>query len=223
MTCDGCGDRLREVIALAEGLRALARSGALQVVISDYFVERAVETGLQVREYAPPPGGAIQCTVAADDDLLVSRLALSLTTASRVDLSWCDPQGVEHHRMSTATTSTPLLAMERSIGSSAKRSLAFQAPPCRSSMRRDPRGRSGSWQPTVDRIDDPLSANDGIPDAAQLQQATTCPSRYRAYGVRRQHLQLALDIPIHSQHVRATSHPNVLGLRRDEPTHLWNR
>ena len=99
MTCDGCGDRLREVIALAEGLRALARSGALQVVISDYFVERAVETGLQVREYAPPPGGAIQCTVAADDDLLVSRLALSLTTASRVDLSWCDPQGVEHHRM----------------------------------------------------------------------------------------------------------------------------
>jgi len=52
MTCDGCGDRLREVIALAEGLRTLARSGALQVVISDYFVERAVETGLQVREYA---------------------------------------------------------------------------------------------------------------------------------------------------------------------------
>jgi hypothetical protein len=99
MTCDGCGDRLREVIALAEGLRTLARSGALQVVISDYFVERAVETGLHVREYAPPPGGAIQCTVAADDDLLVARLALNLTTASRVDLSWCDPQGVEHQRM----------------------------------------------------------------------------------------------------------------------------
>jgi len=99
MTCDDCGDRLREVMALAEGLRALARSGALQVIISDYFVERAVETGLQVREYAPPPGGAIQCTVAADDDLLVSRLALNLTTASRVDLSWCDRQGVEHQRM----------------------------------------------------------------------------------------------------------------------------
>lgn len=99
MTCDECGDRLRETIALAEGLRALTRSGALQVVISDYFVERAVETGLQVREYAPPLGGAIQCTVTADDDLLVARLALDLTTASRVDLSWCDPQGVERQRM----------------------------------------------------------------------------------------------------------------------------
>jgi hypothetical protein len=37
--------------------------------------------------------------VTADDDLLVARLALDLTTASRVDLSWCDPQGVEHQRM----------------------------------------------------------------------------------------------------------------------------
>ena len=56
MTCDGCGDRLREAIALAEGLRALARSGSLQVVVSDRFVEHAAETGQRVREYAPPRG-----------------------------------------------------------------------------------------------------------------------------------------------------------------------
>jgi hypothetical protein len=99
MTCDGCGDRLREVIALAEGLRALARSGSLQVVVSDQFVKHAAETGLRVREYAPPRGEAVQCTVAADDDLLVARLAINVTTASRVDLSWCDPQGVERQRM----------------------------------------------------------------------------------------------------------------------------
>lgn len=99
MTCDGCGDRLRKVIALAEGLRALARSGSLQVVISDQFVKHAAETGLRVREYAPPRGESIQCTVAADDDLLVARLAADLTTASRVDLSWCNPGGVEHQRM----------------------------------------------------------------------------------------------------------------------------
>jgi hypothetical protein len=100
MTCDGCGDRLRKVIALAEGLRALARSGSLQVVISDQFVKHAAETGLRVREYAPPRGESVQCTVAADDDLLVARLAADLTTASRVDLSWCDPRGIEHQRMS---------------------------------------------------------------------------------------------------------------------------
>jgi hypothetical protein len=52
-----------------------------------------------MREYAPPLGGSIQCTVSADDDLLVARLAVDLTTASRVDLSWCDLQGVERQRM----------------------------------------------------------------------------------------------------------------------------
>ena len=99
MACDGCGDQLREVIAMAEGLRDLARSGSLQVVISDQFVKHVGETGLRVREYAPPRGEGVHCTVAADDDLLVARLAVDLTTASRVDVSWCDPRGIEHQRM----------------------------------------------------------------------------------------------------------------------------
>ena len=100
MTCDACGDRLREAIALADGLRALARSGSLQVVISDRFVEHAAETGLRVREYSPARGGGIACTVAADDDMLVARLAVDLTTASRIDLSWCDSRGAEQQRLS---------------------------------------------------------------------------------------------------------------------------
>jgi hypothetical protein len=100
MVCDACGDRLRETIVLAEGLRALARSGALQVIVSDRYVTHAAETGARVREYAPARGESIQCTVAADDDLLVARLAADLTTASRVDLSWCDTRGIEHQRLS---------------------------------------------------------------------------------------------------------------------------
>jgi len=119
MTCDGCGDRLREVIAMAEGLRALARSGSLQVVISDQFVKHAAETGLRVREYAPPRGEGVQCTVAADDDLLVARLALDVTTASRVDVSWCDLRGIEHQewRMSRfAPKRAPLSASSPSHG-----------------------------------------------------------------------------------------------------------
>jgi Putative zinc-finger len=99
MSCDGCGDRLRAVIALAEGLRTLARSGSLVVVISDQLVKHASETGQRVREYAPPPGGSVQCTVAADDDLLVARLAADLSGAARVDLSWCEPPGGELLRM----------------------------------------------------------------------------------------------------------------------------
>jgi len=100
LSCDECGDRLRETIALAESLRALARSGSLLVVVSDQFVKHAAETGQRVREYAPPRGGDVQCTVAADDDLLVARLAVDLSTAVRVDLSWCDGVGVELLRMS---------------------------------------------------------------------------------------------------------------------------
>jgi hypothetical protein len=99
MICDACGDRLREVVVLAERLRALARSGALQVIVSDQFVQHAADTGLRVREYAPPRGESVQCTVAADDDVLVARLAVDLTKAERVDLSWVDLQGVEHQRM----------------------------------------------------------------------------------------------------------------------------
>ena len=99
MSCDVCGDRLREVIALTDRLRALARSGSLQVIVTDEFVSHAVDTGLRVRDYAPPRGGSIQCTVAADDDMLVARLAVDLTTPSRVDLSWCDPRGIERQRL----------------------------------------------------------------------------------------------------------------------------
>ena len=99
MTCDSCGDRLREVIALSEGLRALARSGSLVVVISDRLVTHAEEIGQHVRQYAPPAGGGVHCTVSADDDLLVARLAADLTGAPRVDLVWSDAQGVERLRM----------------------------------------------------------------------------------------------------------------------------
>jgi anti-sigma factor RsiW len=99
LSCDRCGDRLREVIALADGLSALARSGSLRVVVTDEFVQRATGAGRRVREYAPPLGGSVQCTVEADDDLLVARLAADLSGAARVDLSLCDGEGVERQRM----------------------------------------------------------------------------------------------------------------------------
>ncbi len=99
LTCDACGDHLRDTIALAEGLKKLARSGSLHVVVSDEYLERAANAGQRVREYAAPPGASVQCTVTLDDDLLVARLAADLSGAARVDLSWCDAQGVEIIRM----------------------------------------------------------------------------------------------------------------------------
>jgi hypothetical protein len=99
LACDACGQRLREVIALAEGIRNLAREGSLRMVVSDAFLKRAAEEGLRIREYVPPAGGTVQCTVTAEDDFLVARLATNLTGAKRVDLAICDGAGVEQLRL----------------------------------------------------------------------------------------------------------------------------
>jgi hypothetical protein len=97
--CDRCGARLREIIALAQAVRDLARGGSLRMVVSAEFLERAAQVGLRVREYAPPSGGGVQCTVKAEDDILISRLAANLAGAKRVDLCICDPGGVEQYRL----------------------------------------------------------------------------------------------------------------------------
>lgn len=97
--CDDCGERLREVIALADGLRNLARGGSLQMVVSNAFLRRATEEGLRVRQYAPPRGGSVQCTVTGEDNILIGRLAADLKGAQCVDLSICDERGSEQLRM----------------------------------------------------------------------------------------------------------------------------
>lgn len=97
--CDECGTRLREVIALAEEVRTLAREGSLIMIVSDAFLQRAAEQGLHVRQYAPPRSGSIECTVTAEDDLLIGRLTADLSGATQVDLSFCDRERVERHRL----------------------------------------------------------------------------------------------------------------------------
>jgi len=99
MACDRCGEQLRRIVSLAEGLRDLARSGTLRMIVSDGFVKRAAQNGARVREYAMPPGGRVECTVTAEDDFLIGRLATDITNATRVDLCMCDANGVEHTRL----------------------------------------------------------------------------------------------------------------------------
>lgn len=97
--CDDCGDRLRQIEKLVEALRALARSGAVKVVVDSRYTQRALDAGRKVREYAPPRGGSVQCTVSADDDLLLGRLAADLSQANQVDVAFCTMTGVELQRM----------------------------------------------------------------------------------------------------------------------------
>ena len=69
------------------------------MVISDAFLKRVAEDGLRVREYHLPPGGSVECTVTAEDDFLIGRLAANLSGATRVDLCICDERGVEQLRL----------------------------------------------------------------------------------------------------------------------------
>ena len=97
--CDHCGERLREMMALSKGIREIASKGALRMIVSDEFLHRAAKQGARVREYAPPNGGQVECTVTAEDDILIGRLAVNLSGAKRVDLSLCDVNGVEMSRL----------------------------------------------------------------------------------------------------------------------------
>jgi len=97
--CEECSSRLAEVQAMAEGVRALARAGSLMMVVSESFLNHARDHGMHVRRYDPAKGDSVQCTVAAEDDLLVGGLAANLSGAKRLDLSLCDAAGNEQFRL----------------------------------------------------------------------------------------------------------------------------
>jgi hypothetical protein len=115
--CDECGGRLREVIALANAVRSLAREGSLLMVVSEAFLERIADQGLRVREYTPPNGGSIACTVAAEDDFLIGRLTADLRGATRLDLAFCDERGTEKLRLADIPfhSESPGVAFQQSI------------------------------------------------------------------------------------------------------------
>lgn len=99
LECDDCGATLREVMAIAEGVRTLAQQGSLRMVITETLASRVAESGRRIRRYAATPGQTVHCTVTADDDLLISRLAADLRGAARIDMSFVDQDDVERHRL----------------------------------------------------------------------------------------------------------------------------
>lgn len=78
MGCDACGQRLDELVALGDAVRDSFRAGAVAAMTSGAFVQRLAETGLRVRAYRVPHNGSVNCTVAPDDELLVSHLEAPL-------------------------------------------------------------------------------------------------------------------------------------------------
>ena len=84
--CAECSARLAEVEALAEGVRRTFAAGRLIAALTPTFVESLRAGGVRLREYRVPRNGSVNCTVAPEDQVLVSRLQVPLEGVSRVDL-----------------------------------------------------------------------------------------------------------------------------------------
>jgi hypothetical protein len=83
--CGVCSARLADVETLADGVRRAFASGHLPAVLTPAFVERMRAEGLRLREYRVPCNGSVNCSVAVEDQVLVSRLQAPLEGVGRVD------------------------------------------------------------------------------------------------------------------------------------------
>jgi anti-sigma factor RsiW len=84
--CANCSERLAGIVRLADGIRAAVRAGMARMFVTDAFVRSAVEHGTRVREYRVARNGSVNCSVAPEDELLVSRLEAPLAGVRRVDV-----------------------------------------------------------------------------------------------------------------------------------------
>ena len=84
--CAECTSNLEELAALGAMVRKTWRAGAVRAVIPPALLEAMQKEKLRLREYRVAPGGSVNCTIAAADDFVVSRLAAPLAGVRRVDL-----------------------------------------------------------------------------------------------------------------------------------------
>lgn len=86
--CARCAGRLEWLAALSDGVRAALHGGKVAMVASAAFVETMKRARMRLREYRLAPGETVSCTLASDDDAVVSRVRAPLGAAKRVDALW---------------------------------------------------------------------------------------------------------------------------------------
>lgn len=91
--CAQCSRRLEQMTILTSGIRALARTSGVDMVINDEFVRRLMQDGLRVREYRVPRNGSVNCSVNPEDDFIIGRLETPLTGVRRIDMLILDSEG----------------------------------------------------------------------------------------------------------------------------------
>jgi len=97
--CGHCSANLQGLVDLAGEVRAAVRAGVLHAVLTDAFVKRLAAQGLRLREYRAPHNGAVYCTVAPEDDLLITRLDAPLAGIERLDVERLGVEGAAVERL----------------------------------------------------------------------------------------------------------------------------
>ena len=91
LACAACSERLSTIVDFGAAIRSELLRGSFSSVLPAPFIRGIKEAGLRVREYDLEPGGSVNCTIAPDDDLVVSHLHASLRGVRRLDLVLDDP------------------------------------------------------------------------------------------------------------------------------------
>jgi anti-sigma factor RsiW len=85
--CERCRHAAGELAAIEGGVREIVRKGGLGFVPSTSVLERMRRDGVRMRAYRVSPGETVACTVAAEDDLVVTTLLADLAGVDAVDVS----------------------------------------------------------------------------------------------------------------------------------------
>lgn len=133
--CDECAARMRELARLGGAIKQTLLGGSISTAVTPAFVERLRGDGFRLREYAPEPGGNVYCTIAPEDDFVISRLRASLEGVRQLNVE-IDAAG-QTHRLSHIpfdpasgeVTFIPSPAMLRPLGVSTHRMRLFAVTP----------------------------------------------------------------------------------------------
>ena len=86
--CDDCVARLRELLRLRAAVKDALLQGHVAGAVSSQFIGKLRDDGLRVREYRVEAGASVACTIAPDDDVLVSCLQAPLGGIRQLDLEF---------------------------------------------------------------------------------------------------------------------------------------
>jgi hypothetical protein len=86
LACGVCTDRLAWLAGLAAEIRGVIKRGEATMIMTAGMLRQLAAEGMRIREYRLQPGGSVNCTIAAADDLVVAHLEAPLAGVSRLDL-----------------------------------------------------------------------------------------------------------------------------------------